>query len=223
MLVLPQALCVPILFSWNSSPDRLRRHRWLEQKLSRSYESTTGCITEQLHACLVFQWYRLFVTPWTVACQASLSMGFPRQEYWSGLPFPPPGNSCVFCIGRWILYHCVTWEAPTEKLIDVISSPLIRVNTPSLCCPIERFPGDCSWSPERQKRRGEGEESLSSFLKGLDLGKGLWITQWQKGVEILAFGRKRGELPPTPVFLPGESRGRTAWWATVRRVTQSLT
>ena len=30
----------------------------------------------------------LFVTPWTVAHQASLSMGFPRQEYWSGLPFP---------------------------------------------------------------------------------------------------------------------------------------
>ena len=30
----------------------------------------------------------LFVTPWTVACQAPLSMGFPRQEYWSGLPFP---------------------------------------------------------------------------------------------------------------------------------------
>ena len=33
-----------------------------------------------------------FVTPWTVALQASLSMGFPRQEYWSGLPFPFPGN-----------------------------------------------------------------------------------------------------------------------------------
>ena len=32
------------------------------------------------------------VTPWTVACQASLSMGFPRQEYWSGLPFPSPGD-----------------------------------------------------------------------------------------------------------------------------------
>ena len=29
-----------------------------------------------------------FVTPWTVARQAPLSMGFPRQEYWSGLPFP---------------------------------------------------------------------------------------------------------------------------------------
>ena len=30
--------------------------------------------------------------PWTVARQAPLYMGFPRQEYWSGLPFPSPGN-----------------------------------------------------------------------------------------------------------------------------------
>ena len=35
---------------------------------------------------------RLFVTPWTVACQAPLSMGFSRQKYWSGLPFPSPGD-----------------------------------------------------------------------------------------------------------------------------------
>ena len=35
---------------------------------------------------------RLFVTPWTVAHQAPPSMGFPRQEYWSGLPFPSPGD-----------------------------------------------------------------------------------------------------------------------------------
>ena len=34
----------------------------------------------------------LFVTPWTVAHQAPLSMGFSRQEYWSGLPFPSPGD-----------------------------------------------------------------------------------------------------------------------------------
>ena len=33
-----------------------------------------------------------FVTPWTVAPQAPLSMGFSRQEYWSGLLFPPPGD-----------------------------------------------------------------------------------------------------------------------------------
>ena len=32
------------------------------------------------------------MTPWTVALQASLSMGFSRQEYWNGLPFPSPGD-----------------------------------------------------------------------------------------------------------------------------------
>ena len=33
-----------------------------------------------------------FVTPWTVACQTVLSIGFARQEYWSGLPFPSLGD-----------------------------------------------------------------------------------------------------------------------------------
>ena len=33
-----------------------------------------------------------FTTPWAIACQAPLSMGFPRQEYWSELPFPFPGD-----------------------------------------------------------------------------------------------------------------------------------
>ena len=35
---------------------------------------------------------QLFVTSWTIARQAPLSMGFPRQEYWSGLPVPAPGD-----------------------------------------------------------------------------------------------------------------------------------
>ena len=59
-------------------------------------------------------------TPWTVTRQASLSMGFPRQEYYSGLPFlspgdlPDPGIQCIagsllHC--RWILYHWATREA----------------------------------------------------------------------------------------------------------------
>ena len=39
-----------------------------------------------------FSRVRLFVTPWTVAWQAPLSMGFSRQENWSGLPCPPPGD-----------------------------------------------------------------------------------------------------------------------------------
>ena len=39
-----------------------------------------------------FSHVQFFVTPWTAACQAPLSMGFSRQEYWGGLPFPPPGD-----------------------------------------------------------------------------------------------------------------------------------
>ena len=35
---------------------------------------------------------QLFATPWTVAHQAPLPMGFSRQEYWSGMPFPSPGD-----------------------------------------------------------------------------------------------------------------------------------
>ena len=56
-----------------------------------------------------------FVTRWTAALQTPLPTGFSRQEYWSGLPFPSPGDlpytgtesvspvSCISCIGRWIL------------------------------------------------------------------------------------------------------------------------
>ena len=52
-----------------------------------------------------------FVTPWTEAHQDPLSMGFPRQEYVSGLPFPSLGIFLtlgwihISCIGRQILYH----------------------------------------------------------------------------------------------------------------------
>ena len=35
---------------------------------------------------------QLFVTPWTVVCQAPLSMEFSRQGYWNGVPFPSPGR-----------------------------------------------------------------------------------------------------------------------------------
>ena len=41
---------------------------------------------------LVAKLYPTLETPWTVACQVPLSMGFPRQECWSGLPFPSPGD-----------------------------------------------------------------------------------------------------------------------------------
>ena len=63
----------------------------------------------------------LFVTPFTVAWQAPLSMGFSRQEYWSRLPFSSPGDLsdpgiepkslASPALAGWILYHYITWEA----------------------------------------------------------------------------------------------------------------
>ena len=45
-----------------------------------------------MYVCMLsrFSHVQLFATLWTVACQAPLSMGLSRQEYWSGLPCPPP-------------------------------------------------------------------------------------------------------------------------------------
>ena len=54
-----------------------------------TWTSPDGQYQQQLHSLSRVQ---LFATPWTVAHQASLSMGFSRQEYWSGLPFPSPGD-----------------------------------------------------------------------------------------------------------------------------------
>ena len=64
---------------------------------------------------LMLSHVQLFVTLWTVACQAALSLGFSRQEYLSGLPFPLPEDlphpgiepTGLHC--RWILDHCAPW------------------------------------------------------------------------------------------------------------------
>ena len=63
-------------------------------------DSVTLCIC----VCLSPVW--LFATPWTAAHQAPLSMGFFRQEYWSGVPFPPPGIEPGSPVSPAELYNC---------------------------------------------------------------------------------------------------------------------
>ena len=72
--------------------------------------------------CVLSCFSRVWVSAalWTEAPQAPLSMGFSRQEYWTGLPCPAPGDlpdpgiklaSHVSCVGRWVLYHwCHLWS-----------------------------------------------------------------------------------------------------------------
>ena len=68
-----------------------------------------------LYMC-TFNCVWLFCNPWTVTHQAPLSMELSKQEYWSGLPFPSPGDclepgiKATSCIGRWILYQL--WHPP---------------------------------------------------------------------------------------------------------------
>ena len=83
-------------------------------KVNGAKRGTPAGVLETLLLIRAQSW-PILATPWTPAHQAPLSMGFPRQEYWSGLPFPSPGNlpdpgikpgsPGIWCIGRWILYH----------------------------------------------------------------------------------------------------------------------
>ena len=57
---------------------------------TNDYFYITNCVC--VCVCELLSRVQLFVTPWTVALKALLPMGFSRQEYWSGLPFPSPGN-----------------------------------------------------------------------------------------------------------------------------------
>ena len=68
---------------------------WCVCCLLHPSEPLPSCASQlHAHACVPsrFSHVRLFVTPWTVARQAPLSVEFSRQEYWSGFPCPPPGD-----------------------------------------------------------------------------------------------------------------------------------
>ena len=85
------------------------------------------------------------LTPWTLACQAPLSMGFSRQEYWSGLPFPPPDLSwprvkpCIAgryfttessrpCFGEVTMYNY--WKTLNVSTLDLVSFGFLKLIWP---------------------------------------------------------------------------------------------
>ena len=87
-----------------------------------------GCTYKLICTCSVTSIVSNSATPWTVACQDSLSMGYSWQEYWSGLPCPPPGDrpklgikpaSPVFPALQAYLYHGATREAHTHMYMNV--------------------------------------------------------------------------------------------------------
>ena len=86
----------------------------------------------QVYMCAqLFSCVSLFATPWTLVRQVPLSMGFSRQECWSGCHFPLQeisqlrDQTHVCSIGRWILYHYATWVHSWDKTgnISAICNP----------------------------------------------------------------------------------------------------
>ena len=64
-----------------------------------------------------FSHVRFFAAPWTVTHQAPLSMGFSRQEYWNGLPFPSPGDLADPGIEpRSVYVSCTGRQTPTTGI-----------------------------------------------------------------------------------------------------------
>ena len=71
-----------------ASLQRASRAPWRQ----RCTPASAGSIGPAVYVLSRFSRVRLFATPWAVASQAPLSMGFSRQDYWNGLPCPPPGD-----------------------------------------------------------------------------------------------------------------------------------
>ena len=83
----PRALCHGDKWTYLAQEaERLKEVLWGCRTVVGPSAASRGCVL----SC--FSHVQLFVIPWTVAFQAPQSMRFPRQEYWSGLPFPSPGD-----------------------------------------------------------------------------------------------------------------------------------
>ena len=104
-----------------------------------------------------------FVIPWTVARQAPLSMGFPRQEYWSGSPFPFPGDLLdpgIESTSLALAGRVFTTELPGKPEIQdshiqnhtAAAAAKLLQSCPTLCDPIDGSPPGSSGHGILQER-----------------------------------------------------------------------
>ena len=165
----------PLLHLWVASD--LKRAQILEYE---GFLNPTVCVPWVLSHCSRV-W--LLVTPWTAARHAPLSMEFPREEYWSGLPFPTPGdlpNPGNLCCSLRLLHWQVGslplappgkpkqgrgWPGRTQTLSQSWLDPLFEfIALLSLCGYIFTFPlfrlrfhSHCLWA-----RKGNSNRSVNS-------------------------------------------------------------
>ena len=159
---------------------------------------------------------QLFVTPWTVARRAPLSMGFSRQEHWSGLPFPPPGHlpdpgiqPWGSCFGRRVLYHwrhLGGWKWSRSVLSPLFMTPwtVALQAPPSMGFSRQKYwrgspfpspgdlpdPGIAPWSPAPQA--GFTIWGTREAPPGIEVGKRLSRVLKKSGREELPLAQGQG-------------------------------
>ena len=121
---------------------------------------------------------RIFATPWTIACQASLSVEFSRQEYWSGLPFSTPGDipnpESLLCLLYWqvdslplchlgnpIIYAC----SLSKRKVLMLSKrqQTTRTWTHSVMLPVKLSCSTCALSNHSDPRPSMGKVPPGSW------------------------------------------------------------
>ena len=159
---------------------------------------------------------RLFATPWTVACQASLSMGVPRQEYQSGLPCPPPGDLPDPGIKPTVSPESSAFQAdslpsePSGKPQNILRPSVLYImrllifvfRTFTDYVIIDIF-GSIHSSTLAWKIPWTEEPGSLQSIGSLGVGH-----DWATSLSLFTLMHWRRKWQPTPVFLPGESQGR---------------
>ena len=149
--------------------------------------------------CCRFSCAQLFATLWTVACQASLSMGFSLEEYWSGLPCSSPGNlpdpgikpaslkSPALAGG--FFTSSTTLEAPNQYICVCLLSHFSHVQ-------LFATPWTAACQPSLSITNSQSLLKLMSIeLERPRINPWVGNIPWRRAWQ------------PTPVFLPGESQG----------------
>ena len=130
---------------------------------------------------------RLFATPWTVAYQAPPSVGFSRQGYWSGLPFPSPGRSSQPRDGG-----LKPWWMRKSKSLDY--QPITCLNMrmwKELVLIRGKTRGACELDPSAGTKKRKGQEGETNFVPVHPEQLSFWATEIQD--MLSAEARKPGE------------------------------
>ena len=182
-----QTLCDPIDGSPRGSPVpgilRARTLEWVAISFSNAWKWK---VKVKSFSCV---W--LLATPWTVAHQAPPSMGFFRQEYWSGVPSPSPS------LNRWIplltfltlinILLIVNYYLNIKLSLTFNSEKAMAPHSSTLAWKIP-------WTEEPGRL-----QSMGSLRVGCN---------WATSLSLFTFLHWRRKWQPTPVFLPGESHER---------------